>query len=134
MHKPVTYSHWVMGLLFGLLAVFQPAYAQPTDLTTHQPTTVPTGVTFEWHTGSSSTSSLVSTPGAVSAGLYYGFYNYGSSCYSQGSPLRVVATTCPTNTVDLSTGSRCRVCRRARFCPITRGCPCRMATSYRGWL
>ncbi|MFY7911097.1 MAG: hypothetical protein ACOVO2_16135, partial [Emticicia sp.] len=96
-------KNWVTSLVLVVCSMVAYSQTPPTDLTTHQPTTNPIGATFEWHTGALPTSPLVTNPTAVSPGLYYGFYNYGNSCYSQPAPLRVITNTCPVTTVDLST-------------------------------
>ncbi|PAC27665.1 thrombospondin type 3 repeat-containing protein [Flectobacillus sp. BAB-3569] len=57
--------------------------ASTVDLTSLQPPAV-SGVTYEWHTVSNnpSASSLVSTPSAVTAGIYYLYGRSASGCYS----------------------------------------------------
>jgi hypothetical protein len=93
---------WALSVLLMCLSIL--SYAQTADLTSHQPTTAPpAGTTFEWHVGPLSSSPLVSTPTAVAPGVYYGFYNYGSACFSVGSPIRIIAPACPATTVDLNT-------------------------------
>lgn len=95
---------WVIVLLVWCLGVvYTQAQTPTTDLTTHQPTVVPSGATFEWHSSLPITAgNIVSTPTAVAAGVFYGVYNFGT-CYSAASPIRVITNSCPTNTVDIST-------------------------------
>ncbi|MFK7949028.1 MAG: hypothetical protein AB8G11_15655, partial [Saprospiraceae bacterium] len=95
------FKKWLCIVFFCLCGII--SYAQTTtDLTTHEPTTVPAGATFEWRTGATASSSLVSTPNAVAPGLYYGYYNFGSNCFSEGTPIRILTNNCPTTTVDLN--------------------------------
>ena len=67
-------------------------YAQTptTDLTTHQPTSIPAGATLEWHVGATSASALVANPSAVAPGIYYAFYNYGGTPFVIVKLLRFV--------------------------------------------
>ncbi|MFY7886224.1 MAG: Ig-like domain-containing protein, partial [Dolichospermum sp.] len=102
MKKKFNIQNWVMSLLMLVVSFVSSAQTPTTDLTTHQPTSVPGGANFEWHVGVLPSSALVSTPAAVSPGLYYGFYNYGSGCFSEAAPIRVITNSCPTTTVDLN--------------------------------
>jgi trimeric autotransporter adhesin len=57
------------------------------------------GGVFEWHTTSSSGSSLVGTPTAVSNGTYYLFEKSTAACFSTATSVQVVIVTCcPTST------------------------------------
>ena len=92
-----------MSAIMLVSSIFVFAQTPTTDLSTHQPTAIlPVGTTFEWHVGALSSSAIVSTPTAVAPGLYYGFYNYGSACYSEAAPIRIITNTCATTTVDLN--------------------------------
>ena len=103
MKRGFNIRHWVMTMVMVLGSLTGYAQTPTTDLTTHQPTdSPPLGATFEWHTGTAPSSPLVTTPTAVAPGLYYGFYNDGSGCFSEPSPLRVMTNTCATTTVDLN--------------------------------
>ncbi|MFT3933610.1 MAG: tandem-95 repeat protein [Chitinophagaceae bacterium] len=100
MSKNLNLYKWVMMVMLLLCGTL--VHAQTADLTTHQPATLPSGYTFEWHTGPTSGSALVSNPAAVSPGVYYAFYKDASGCYSQPSSIRVIANTCPATTIDLA--------------------------------
>ncbi|MDI9872618.1 hypothetical protein, partial [Flectobacillus roseus] len=95
-------SRLVNLLLCFVCAISSIAQTSTTDLTSHQPTTIPAGAIFEWHTGATSYSPLVSVPTAVVPGIYYGLYNYGSGCYSEAAPIRIITNSCPITTVDLN--------------------------------
>ncbi|MBA4854071.1 gliding motility-associated C-terminal domain-containing protein, partial [Emticicia sp. BO119] len=58
-----------------------------TDITT-------VGGQFEFHTANSTDSPLITNPGAVGAGTYYVFERTSAGCYSAGSVIKVVITTC----------------------------------------
>ncbi|PWK17632.1 hypothetical protein LV89_04348 [Arcicella aurantiaca] len=96
---------WVIGLVVWCLGIiYAQAQTPTTDLTTHQPTeSIPVGALFEWHSGLPITpQNVVTTPNAVTSGLYYGVYKFGS-CYSDASLIRVATNTCPVANVDLRT-------------------------------
>jgi gliding motility-associated-like protein/uncharacterized repeat protein (TIGR01451 family) len=58
-----------------------------TDITT-------TGGQFEFHTANSTSSPLITNPGAVGAGTYYVFERTSAGCYSAGSVIKVTITNC----------------------------------------
>ena len=91
-----------------LLAVFGSAYSQTpqVNITAYQPTSVPSGATFEWHSDLPVGSANLMTSAqaqAVAPGLYYAVYNLGGSpvCYSQPTPILVVTNACAATTVNL---------------------------------
>ena len=97
----LTSVHWSIQSALFLMVGFAFGQTPTADLTVHEPASVPAGATFEWHTGSSSGSSLVSSPTDVSPGLYFGFLNFGAGCFSTGSPINVITNTCPSTTFNL---------------------------------
>ncbi|WP_337045208.1 gliding motility-associated C-terminal domain-containing protein [Emticicia sp. 17c] len=52
------------------------------------------GGQFEFHTANSSSSPIIANPAAVGAGTYYVFERTSAGCYSAGSVIKVVITTC----------------------------------------
>jgi hypothetical protein len=98
-------QNWVISIIVYLI-VFTKIHAQTptTDLTAHAPTTPqPLGTIFEWHNALPiSDINVVSNPTSVTSGLYYAVYKYSNTCYSQPSPIRVVANNCPQNTINLN--------------------------------
>ncbi|GAB3521720.1 hypothetical protein GCM10027442_46150 [Emticicia fontis] len=58
-----------------------------TDITT-------VGGQFEFHTANSTSSPLITNPGAVGAGTYYVFERTSAGCYSAGSIIKVTITNC----------------------------------------
>ncbi len=101
MNKFFNLYKWVTALLLVLCGTM--AHAQTADLTAHQPAAIPSGYTFEWHTGPLSSSPLVSNPALAATGVYYAFYKDSTGCYSQPSPIRITTNPCPLPSIDLRT-------------------------------
>lgn len=80
------------------------AQSPTVNLTIHNPSeALPIGTRLEWHSGLPiSVYNIVSDPTKATPGVYYLVYNFGGGCYSQPSPLRVLATVCPSKTVNLN--------------------------------
>ncbi|OWY25739.1 hypothetical protein C7N43_31380, partial [Sphingobacteriales bacterium UPWRP_1] len=77
--------------------------ATTVNLATLQPASPSTpGGTFEWRTGSSPTSPLVSNPAAVGAGPYYLFEKSAAGCYSSPKMVTITINPCPVPTLTIN--------------------------------
>lgn len=109
MNKKINSLNRAIGLfLVILLTVVGQVFSQTpsVNITTYQPTTVPQGATFEWHSDLPVSAANLMTPAqaqSAAPGVYYAVYNLGGNpvCYSQPTALKVATNVCPATTVQL---------------------------------
>lgn len=109
MNKKINSLNRAIGLFFViLLTVVGQVFSQTpsVNITTYQPTTVPQGATFEWHSDLPVSAANLMTPAqaqSAAPGVYYAVYNLGGNpvCYSQPTALKVATNVCPATTVEL---------------------------------
>lgn len=109
MNKKINSLNRAVGLfLVILLTVVGQVFSQTpsVNITTYQPTIVPQGATFEWHSDLPVSAANLMTPAqaqSAAPGVYYAVYNLGGNpvCYSQPTALKVATNVCPATTVEL---------------------------------